>query len=286
MEFFTRYGTKHEGRMHDVNEAKGTAAYTYQDRCSRCGGAGASDKWINTGRVCFDCNGSGKGYIRTAKLYSAEKLAKLNAVQAIRDEKRTMKAQAAKAAQEAEADARRAEFVAANLEVVDGINRLAAVENPNPFIADMARRLREVGNLSEKQLAAAATTIARIAAQEAARAASRHVGEIGKRVVLVVKIERVIQLDSDLPKWYRYAAPSIYLGRDEQGNRIVYKGTGSFGSANETILVKATIDEHGERDGELQTVVSRPKVQGILDPETGKFMIWDDATGTLAEVAR
>lgn len=30
------------------------------DECRRCGGAGASDRWVNTGSVCFRCYGSGK----------------------------------------------------------------------------------------------------------------------------------------------------------------------------------------------------------------------------------
>jgi len=27
--------------------------------CRRCGGAGEADKWLNTGRVCYGCGGSG-----------------------------------------------------------------------------------------------------------------------------------------------------------------------------------------------------------------------------------
>lgn len=30
--------------------------------CRRCGGAGASDRWIATGRICFDCHGTGKDH--------------------------------------------------------------------------------------------------------------------------------------------------------------------------------------------------------------------------------
>jgi hypothetical protein len=29
-------------------------------KCTRCGGAGSSDKWIATGSVCFKCDGTGK----------------------------------------------------------------------------------------------------------------------------------------------------------------------------------------------------------------------------------
>jgi hypothetical protein len=263
-EWFTRYGTVFTGRMHDVNEAKGTAAHTYQDRCSRCGGAGGSSKWAMTGFTCFDCNGSGKGSIRTEKLYTAEKLAKLNVSQAKRDAVAAAKLQAKVEQLSREADARRAEFEAANPGLIAAIEQLAAGENPNPFMLDMARRLRDLGTLTGNQTEAVKTSVARIAAQAAAKAASGFVGEVGKRVNLVLTIERIIQLEaanSYMPRYARFAAPSLHLCRDEQGNRVVYKGTGFIGQTGETVRLKATVEEHSDYKGEKQTKIARPKVE-------------------------
>lgn len=76
--------------------------------CDRCGGAGGADKWMFTGYSCYKCGG-GKiiGY-RTSKLYSAEKLEKLNVARekarAKAEEKRAAKMQAEQAAKEARKD--------------------------------------------------------------------------------------------------------------------------------------------------------------------------------------
>lgn len=285
MEFFTRYGTKHEGGMHDVNEAKGTALYTYEDTCHRCGGAGGSSKWQFTGWRCFECGGTGRGKVRTEKLYSAEKLAMLNAAQAKRDAARTAKAEAQAEIAARAAEARLAEFEAANPGLIAAIERLAG---GNPFMSDMARRLRELGNLTDGQLAAAKTTVGRLEAREAAKAASEFVGETGKRMEMVLTVEFTKQLEavnSYMPRWARYAAPTIYVCRDQQGNRVVYKGTGSFGSKGTTIKVKATIDGHNVREDEKQTLIARPKLLGTLDPATGKYEMWSNEAGGMVEVA-
>src|SRR5262245_1193351 len=52
------------------------AAYQVQDVCQRCGGEGG---WQGgPGFTCYGCGGHGEGRVRTVKVYSAEKLAKLN----------------------------------------------------------------------------------------------------------------------------------------------------------------------------------------------------------------
>lgn len=51
----------------------------------------------------------------------------------------------------------------------------------------------------------------------------------------------------------------VHICRDEAGNTVVYKGK-SIAAKGDTIVVKATIKAHGERDGEKQTVIARPAV--------------------------
>jgi hypothetical protein len=103
--------------------------------------------------------------------------------------------------------------------------------------------------------------ILKLNARIVAKAASRHIGTVGERIELTLTVEHVIRLDSNLPAFYHAAPSSIYLCRDGAGNRVVYRGSGCFGGKGEIITVKATITEHGERDGEKQTVIARPKVQ-------------------------
>lgn len=54
--------------------------YYHDWTCPRCAGAGMCDKWINTGRVCYACGGTGKRVIaKVVKEYTPEYWAKLNA---------------------------------------------------------------------------------------------------------------------------------------------------------------------------------------------------------------
>jgi hypothetical protein len=257
MEWFTRFGTKHDGAVESVDEVGGTAAYWNRELCHRCGGAGGFRHW--PGFTCFDCGGNRYEQPKLEKLYTAEKLAALNAAQAKRDAKRAAKAQAkAQKAAEALTIARDA-FETANPGVIAEIARLAEA---NPFMASMNNRLATTGNLTEGQLNAVKTSLQRNAAREAARAASQHVGVVGERMELTVTVDVVIHLEAG---GYGWAAPSIYLGRDSQGNRIVYKGTGNFAGKGETVRVIATVKEHGERQGELQTIIARPKTLGLVE---------------------
>lgn len=52
----------------------------YDFTCPRCGGAGFADKWIATGRVCYECGGSGKRVkAKIVKEYTQEYWEKLQA---------------------------------------------------------------------------------------------------------------------------------------------------------------------------------------------------------------
>ena len=47
---------------------------------------------------------------------------------------------------------------------------------------------------------------------------------------------------------------------DADGNVVVYKGSTTVGEKGETVTLKATIKDHGEREGVNQTIIARPKV--------------------------
>ena len=88
-EYFHRDGTPCDRSVTEVNAT--TAQYDYRAKCSRCGGAGGSDAWKFTGWTCFECGGSGNGTVHTVKVYTAEKLAKLQASEVRRNAKREAK---------------------------------------------------------------------------------------------------------------------------------------------------------------------------------------------------
>ena len=69
-------------------DKNGTKIY-HDWTCTRCGGAGASDRWIFTGRTCYECGGSGRGHKPAiVKEYTPEYEAKLKARREARAAKR------------------------------------------------------------------------------------------------------------------------------------------------------------------------------------------------------
>lgn len=251
--WLTREGTTYQGRVHSVDEAKGTAKYSYQDRCGRCGGAGGSMAWRFTGWTCYECQGTGIGPVRTERLYKADRLEKLNVAQAKRDAKKAEKAEAARIEKEVELAKKLEAFEAENPGLVEAMEALPG----DMFLADLVAKLKTWGSLTGPQVDAAKRSLDRLKAKAEARMASQYVGEVGKRMEFEVTVDHVIHLPALA---YGFAPSSIYLCRDAAGNRIVYKGSGNFAGKGETVKVKATVAEHSEYKEEKQTKISRPKV--------------------------
>jgi len=125
----------------------------------------------------------------------------------------------------------------------------------------MVEALHEWGGLTEKQTAATLKMIsdadARVkewAARDAARAAtSKWIGEIKVRRDFTLTLNKLLDFDSQFGVCY------IHLMTDtETGADVVYKGSKVLGEEGETFTVKATVKEHGERNGVKQTIISRP----------------------------
>lgn len=72
---------------------KNGTKYFYDWKCPRCCGYGMLDKWINTGRTCYACGGSGvRTKAKIVKEYTPEYWAKLDAKQKARNAKRAEEA--------------------------------------------------------------------------------------------------------------------------------------------------------------------------------------------------
>lgn len=90
--------------------------YFLDDNCPRCSGYGELDKWIETGRVCFACGGSGRRpQPKTVKVYTPEHMEKLEARRAARAPK--------KSAEELEKARRLVEETRINTWVYEGFGR-------------------------------------------------------------------------------------------------------------------------------------------------------------------
>lgn len=126
-------------------------------------------------------------------------------------------------------------------------------------IRDIVGKLIQYGDLSEKQVGFVAKLLAKIPAREAEKAAraaanakSQHVGTVGKRETFTLTIQWVKYFESD------FGAAYIHGLKDATGNVVIYKGSKCLGEKGATLTVKATVKEHGERDGIKQTIISRP----------------------------
>ena len=247
---FNRAGTERT-----PNSTTGKATFSYVGRCNRCGGQGWAEQWRHTGLKCYDCGGSGQGKVATEKLYTAEKLAKLNAAA---DKRSAIKA-AARAAQEAaiqaERDARRAAFLVSEAATIARIDALASRDD---FFAGFRESFIERAQApTPRQI----EVIDKAEARYAAKDAGRYVGKTGDRVILTIKAERVIDITIRESNGYApYGLRLMYLCRDENGNRIVYRGNShAMPDEGETVTIKATVAEHSEYQGEHQTMIQRPK---------------------------
>lgn len=66
-------------RTYIKTDRNGTRYYLQPKACPRCGGAGGSTQWNETGWECFRCGGSGEDGTEIVKEYTPEYEAKLNA---------------------------------------------------------------------------------------------------------------------------------------------------------------------------------------------------------------
>lgn len=252
---FTRYGAPNTLPVRHTPTGK---PYAIGERkCSRCGGAGRSDRWAHTGYTCFDCGGEGTRGTEEIKLYTPAELDTLNARKAKADATRQAKAAARAAADEAEAATRFLAFTAANLELIAAAQPYMETDS---FIGDVMRKALARAQITDAQAAAVAAAIARNQAREAARAASRHVGKIGERRDFNVTVERVYTMPR--PK---FGAPwitevfAIVTMRDTDGNAIISKSASFIPSKGESFTMRATVKEFGDHNGEAQTIVQRIK---------------------------
>lgn len=128
------------------------------------------------------------------------------------------------------------------------------------FFDAMRDNVDEWGGLTVAQTRAvigmivrAETRVAGFAAKRAAEgAASGWIGTVGERRDFTITIRHIHTMEGQFGTSY------LHVLNDAAGNVVIYKGTKLLGDKGETLTVKATVKEHGERDGVKQTKIARP----------------------------
>lgn len=123
---------------------------------------------------------------------------------------------------------------------------------------------------AEQRAKEAAEREARRKAEEARKAISQHVGNVGERLTLDVTLERRISYEVRSYMGYGTETRRIYIFVDAAGNKFAWKTSGFLwrdaakteGSVQEgeQVCIKCTVKAHGEFNGEKQTEIQRVKV--------------------------
>ena len=142
----------------------------------------------------------------------------------------------------------------------DWIPELAFTDN---FFGSLARALDTYGKLTPAQCEAVRKCMAKDqerqagfkAIRDARKTLSKHIGTVGERIDLTLTIAHIVEIPTD------YGLMLIHIMADENQNRVIYKGSKRLADKGETVTLKATIKDHGERDGEKQTIIARPVIK-------------------------
>jgi hypothetical protein len=132
------------------------------------------------------------------------------------------------------------------------------------FVGSLAAAYANYGKLSEKQVAAVRKCIADRNArkiewaskQAAIDAAREHIGTVGEKVTLTLTLKKVINVEN------KFGVVGIFIFEDTEKNVVIYKGNSSAVwelAEGEVVTLKASIKEHGVRNGVKQTLIQRPK---------------------------
>jgi hypothetical protein len=261
--FFFRSGAPVREGGPAVRGGPGKEFCTVTKVCGRCGGQGGAEQWRHTGWTCFDCAGRGTRGLEDLRVYTAERLAKLNASAAKAAAKREAAAVAKQAAADAAAELRRAEFIRVHGALLE---RAAVYAGRSDFLADVIARAERTCALSDGQVTAILNTLAKFGASEAARerrAAAGHLGTVGERLTFAATVKRSVGGGGREFGTFPWRITTL---EDEAGRCIVYKGTAHYWEPGTVVTLKATIKEHGDYQGTPQTMIARPVVVSETAP--------------------
>jgi hypothetical protein len=282
---FDRYGDAIDPSVIQ-RDAKGKPYYVRRDKCCRCGGSGIYTQYHGT---CYRCAGRGivdHLDIHNVKLYTREQNAKLDAAKAKREGVKQAKREAVLAIAADAFTTKHGALVSTIpahwLETVERVGyadagsqvqRESGLPGAAFIVADIVRKGRRFGSLTEKQEAALAGLIASgIAAEAAAKVraeahavqaqTSQFVGTISEKVAVAVTCQKVATFER--------AAFNSYSGRtelvnvctfvDAAGNVIITKTPTFRAEVGEAGILTGQVKQHTVYQDVKQTQIIRPKL--------------------------
>ncbi len=135
------------------------------------------------------------------------------------------------------------------------------------FIRDVTERGIAGGFISDRALTALTNAVEQLEASARRRAASRHVGTVGKRETFEVTVERVASFERDSFSGWGKETVWIVTMRDANDAAIVSKTPSFSAQKGERLVIKATVKAHDEYRGERQTLVQRVKIVKMIEQE-------------------
>ena len=254
-------------------DKNGTEIY-HDYTCRRCGGAGYSDKWYYTGRICYECGGKGvsPAHPQIVRKYTPEYEAKLEAKRKARREKQEQELRA-------KADQLNAEFLAeyfpngkmyivansydCNIEELkaagakfvfdwyftepqDGFQTVEATPAEITFVTHQGIRMfiDDTWNVIRAKV-------------KALKPVSQWVGDVGEKIT--------VKATYDHRAWYdsKFGTTYIHNFVTDDGSILVWKTSiGNIGFEDgERVEITATVKEHSEYKGDKQTVLTRCKIK-------------------------
>lgn len=257
-------------------DRNGTKHQIVETNCSRCGGAGFSDRWKLTGRVCYQCGGDGRMNAKR-KVYTPEHAAKLEARRQKREEKRLAE--------------RREKAKETNKQKMEDLGfHKGTIHMVLGDIFSLRKELKEAGakhisgvgyyftdkpdkyptaELNVEELVAYTDYGAVYVCSpeftkdyiKSVRLAneyqSQYVGKIGDKLELDLTVMVSIELEG------MYGYTYINKMQDEKGNIFMWKtqkNLEAYADDDKKIKLKGTVKDHTEYREEKQTVLTRCKV--------------------------
>lgn len=139
------------------------------------------------------------------------------------------------------------------------------------FAGSLASAFDNFGKLTEKQVLAVRKCIEANKARKAEWADKKalvdanrnHIGTVGEKMTLTLTLKKRIQIEGAKFSYYDSGITDLCIFEDADQNIVIYKGKSSDIeqiAEGETATIKATIKEHGVRNGVKQTIIQRPKL--------------------------
>lgn len=153
--------------------------------------------------------------------------------------------------------------IAAYLDKKGTYMRETEIAYTDNFFGSLANALNTYGKLTPNQCEAVRKCMIKdqerqagfAAIRESRKALSNHIGAIGERIDLTLTVAHIVEIPTE------YGLMLIHIMSDANQNRVIYKGTKRLADKGQTVTLKATIKDHGEREGEKQTIIARPTIK-------------------------